>query len=213
MSAASLVDPPAARRARLSPDERRAQLIALGVAALAEHPLGELDIEQLAAQAGVSRALLFHYFGSKQGYQRELVKTARDSMLLATEPAPSLAPLPRLSDTLRRTVGFVRAHGGTFFSLVRGPASGDPQIRAVVEQARLLQTERVVALFRELGVEPSPGLRIGLRGWVAFTEQALVDGALADELADDEIVELLERALRGIASELDPAAARVLFAA
>ncbi|UOQ88521.1 TetR/AcrR family transcriptional regulator [Agromyces endophyticus] len=199
------------RRARLSPDERRAQLIALGVAALAEHPLGELNIERLAADAGVSRALLFHYFGSRQGFQRELVKTARDSMLLATEPDAGLAPLPRLTDTLRRTVGFVRAHGGTFFSLVRGPASGDPQIRAVVEQARVLQTERVVVLFRELGVEPSPKLRIGLRGWLAFTEQALVDAALADDLPDDEIVELLEHALRGIASEIDPEASRVLF--
>lgn len=209
--AARVEGPPAARRARLTPDERRAQLIALGVAALAEHPLGELNIERLAAEAGVSRALLFHYFGSRQGFQRELVKTARDSMLLATEPDQSLAPLPRLTDTLRRTVGFVRAHGGTFFSLVRGPASGDPQIRAVVEQARLLQTERVVVLFRELGVEPGPKLRIGLRAWLAFTEQALVDAALADELGDDEIVELLEHALRGIASEIEPEASRVLF--
>lgn len=211
MSAARLVDPPAARRARLSPDERRAQLIALGVAALAEHPLGELDIEQLAAQAGVSRALLFHYFGSKPGYQRELVKTARDSMLLATEPDPDLDPLPRLNDTLRRTVGFVRAHGGTFHSLVRGPASGDPQIRAVVEQARVLQTERVIALFRERGVEPGPKLRIALRAWLAFVEQTLVDAALASELSDEEIVELLEQGLRGTAREVDPDAARILF--
>ncbi|MCD5346535.1 TetR/AcrR family transcriptional regulator [Agromyces sp. H3Y2-19a] len=211
--AARVDEIPASRRARLSPDERRAQLIALGVAALAEHPLGELNIERLAADAGVSRALLFHYFGSRHGFQRELVKTARDSMLLATEPDQSLAPLPRLTDTLRRTVGFVRAHGGTFFSLVRGPASGDPQIREVVEQARVLQTERVVVLFRELGVEPSSKLRIGLRGWLAFTEQALVDAALADELGDDEIVELLEHALRGIASEIAPEASRVLFEA
>lgn len=211
--AARVDEIPASRRARLSPDERRAQLIALGVAALAEHPLGELNIERLAADAGVSRALLFHYFGSRHGFQRELVKTARDSMLLATEPDQSLAPLPRLTDTLRRTVGFVRAHGGTFFSLVRGPASGDPQIREVVEQARVLQTERVVVLFRELGVEPSSKLRIGLRGWLAFTEQALVDAALADELGDDEIVELLEHALRGIASEVAPEASRVLFEA
>ncbi|MBW9093464.1 TetR family transcriptional regulator [Microbacterium jejuense] len=211
--AASVDESPAVRRARLSPDERRAQLIALGVAALAEHPLGELNIEALAAQAGVSRALLFHYFGSRQGFQRDIVRTAGDSMLQATEPDPALAPLPRLTDTLRRTVGFVRAHVGTFSSLVRGPASGDPQIRAVVEHARVLQTERVVALFRELGAEPSQRLLIGLRGWLAFTEQALVDTAVGEQLTDDELVQLLQESLHGIAERLEPAASRVLFGA
>lgn len=213
MSAASLVDPPAARRARLSPEERRAQLIALGVAALAEHPLGELDIEQLAAQAGVSRALLFHYFGSKQGYQRELVKTARDSMLLATEPRPELEPLERLRDTLERTVAFVRGHGGTFHSLVRGPASGSPEIRAVVEQARVRQTERVLALFVERDIPVSPRLRIALRAWIAFVEQALVDAALGSALPSGDIVALLEDALRGITERVDPEAAHALFGA
>jgi AcrR family transcriptional regulator len=48
-----------ARRTRLSPEERRAQLVALGVNALADRPLQELTIEDLAAQAGVSRGLLF----------------------------------------------------------------------------------------------------------------------------------------------------------
>ena len=74
------------RRTRLTPDERRAQLVALGVAFLADNPLDELSIEDLSARAGVSRGLLFHYFGSKQGLHREVVRTARDSMLHATEP-------------------------------------------------------------------------------------------------------------------------------
>lgn len=211
MTAARMHDLPRGRRARLSPDERRAQLVALGVAALAEHPLEELNVEALCAQAGVSRGLLFHYFGSKQGFERELVKTARDSMLRATEPSPELAPLPRLTDTLERTVAFVREHGGTFFSLVRGAASGDPQIREVVEQARLLQTERVIELFDERGIEVSPVLRIALRGWLAFAEQALVDAALGSDLPNDEIVELLQRALFGIAASVDSAAAHALF--
>jgi len=49
------------RRTRLTPDERRAQLVALGVAALAHSPLEDVTMELLSEQAGVSRALLFHY--------------------------------------------------------------------------------------------------------------------------------------------------------
>jgi AcrR family transcriptional regulator len=186
------------RRTRLTPDERRAQLVALGVAFLADKPLDQLSIEELSAQAGVSRGLLFHYFGSKQGLHREVVRTARDSMLYATEPVDDLPPLERLHDTLVRIVGFVRDHSGTFYSLVRGVASGDTEVRAVVEEARVEQAERVVAVFLELGVDDTPLLRIALRSWVAFAEEALVEGAIGGRLPADEVVGFLERSARAV---------------
>ncbi|WP_395242512.1 TetR/AcrR family transcriptional regulator [Agromyces sp. MMS24-K17] len=204
-------EPPTARRARLSPDERRAQLVALGVAALAEHPLQEIDLAGLAAEAGVSRGLLFHYFESKQGFQREIVRTARDSMLRATEPRPDLPPLDRLHDTLLRTVGFVRDHRGTFVSLVRGTASGDPAIREVVEQARKAQAARVVALLAEREVTASSELRTAIRAWIAFVEQLLVDAAHADGPPPERLVALAEGALEGVVRFVDQAAAAALF--
>jgi AcrR family transcriptional regulator len=191
------------RRTRLTPEERRAQLVAIGVASLAEHPLESVTIEYLSAQAGVSRGLLFHYFGSKNGLRREVVRTARDSMLRATEPSPDLAPLDRLRDTLTRIVQFVRDHRGTFYSLVRGVASGDAEVRAVVEEARALQAERVVAVFLELGVADTGLLRIALRSWVAFAEEALVESALGTEMPSGEIVSFLERSARAIAESVE----------
>ncbi|UAJ78502.1 TetR/AcrR family transcriptional regulator [Leifsonia sp. ZF2019] len=190
------------RRTRLTPDERRAQLVALGITLLAEEPLDALTIDILSERAGVSRALLFHYFGSKQGLHREVVRTARDSMLHATEPVPELPPLERLRDTLERIVRFVREHRGTFYSLVRGVASGDSEVRAVVEEAREEQAGRVVAAFLELGVPDTPLLRIALRSWVAFAEEALVESALGTDLSSDEIVGFLERSARGVVAAI-----------
>jgi AcrR family transcriptional regulator len=186
------------RRTRLTPDERRAQLVALGVAHLADHPLDALTIEELSAQAGVSRALLFHYFGSKQGLHREVVRTARDSMLHATEPIPELPPRERLHDTLTRIVGFVRDHSGTFYSLVRGVASGDEEVRVVIEEARAEQAERILAVFLELGAEDTPLLRIGLRSWIAFAEDVLVASAIGTDLPSEDIVAFLERSANGV---------------
>jgi AcrR family transcriptional regulator len=193
------------RRTRLAPDERRAQLVALGVASLVDRPLESLTIEHLAAQANVSRGLLFYYFGSKQGLHREVVRTARDSMLHATEPAPDLAPLDRLHDTLTRIVQFVRDHGGTFFSLERGAASGDPEVREVVEQARAAQADRLIAVFLELGRADSELLRIALRSWVAFAEETLVETAINTEMPAVDIVSFLERSVTAVAASVDPA--------
>jgi len=179
------------RRTRLTPDERRAQLVALGVTALADAPLEDVTIELLSEQAGVSRALVFHYFGSKQGLHHAIVSTARDSMLRATEPRPEFPPLDRLRDTLDRVVGFVRDHPATFYSLVRGAASGSFEVRELVDEARQAQAERVVSVFLELG-EPDTGrLRIALRAWVAMAEQELVDAGLRTDIPADEIVDLL----------------------
>ena len=200
----------AERRTRLAPEDRSAQLVALGVASLVDRPLHSLSIEWLSAEAGVSRALLFHYFGSKQGLHREVVRVARDSMLHSTEPAPDLEPLERLHDTLTRIVRFVREHRGTFYSLVRGVASGDLEVREVVEQARVEQADRVIAVFLQLGMPDTALLRVALRSWVAFAEEALAENALQDaelddELPDEELVAFLERSAVAVASAVDPA--------
>lgn len=182
----------AEQRTRLSPEDRRAQLLALGVATLADHSIDHLTFDRLSSLAGVSRPLLFHYFGSKQGLRTEVVRLARDSMLHATQPDLSLPPLERLHDTLERLVRFVSEHGGTFYSLVRGAASGDPEVREAIDEARAVHTDRVVAVFLELGEDDTPLLRLALRGWVSLAEQALIDGVHGATIDGDEVVELMQ---------------------
>jgi AcrR family transcriptional regulator len=192
------------RRTRLTPDERRGQLVALGVAALADSPLEDVTIELLSERAGVSRALVFHYFGSKQGMHHAIVETARDSMLRATDLRPELAPLDRLRDTLERVVGFVREHPATFYSLVRGAASGSSEVRELVDEARQAQAERAVSVFVELGRPETDGLRIGLRAWVAMAEQELVDAGLRSDIPAEQIVDLLLATAEATATAVAP---------
>ena len=189
-------------RTRLSPDERRAQLIAAGVGALATGPLDALTIESLAAAAGVSRGLVIHYFDTKDGMHREVVRAACNSMLHATEPDHELEPLDRLHDTLTRLVRFVRDHRLTFYSLVRGAASGAPEVRELIDETRSVQSGWLVQAFLELGTPDSEILRIAVRSWVAFAEQTLVDGALHSELSSDEIVLFLDRSAKAIVGAL-----------
>ena len=188
---------PAERRHRLTPDERRTQLLVLGVNFLADHPLDELTIEELARRAGVSRTLVFHYFDSKQGMHRAVVTMARDSMIHATAPNPALPPRERIHDTLLRFAAFVREHRGTFSSLVRGVASGDLTVRAVVDESRELNASHLRDAFAELGVPVTRALKLSLRAWVAFTEEVLVTTATDDSTDDSAIVEFLSRTLDG----------------
>lgn len=193
------------RRTRLSPEDRRAQLTALGVSTLSEQPLERLTIDQLSTAAGVSRGLLFYYFGSKQGLHQAVVLAARDAMLRATQPALELPPLERLHDTLSRLVHFVRDHRGTFYALVRGASAGDPEVRVLIDEARTVHADRLLAVFRELGQPETELLRVAVRAWVAFAEEALIDGVLATELPADELVVFLERSATAVVDVVAPA--------
>lgn len=198
------------RRTRLSPDDRRAQLIAHGVAALADREFDALTIEELSSRAGVSRTLFSHYFGTRQGFHAAVLRTATEAMLTATAPRADLPRRERLTDTLRRTVEFVRGHAGTFSSFVRGTASGDAAARELVEAARVTQAERVIELFEEGGESPTGGLRIAVRAWIAFVEQTLIDAALATDVTTDELVSVLVDCLLAIAERTQPGSSRAL---
>ena len=181
------------RRTRLSPVERRKQLLALGVDRLADGPLEAITVEELAGAAGVSPGLVFHYFGTRQGLHLEIVRTARDAMLHATEPDPALPARDRLRDVLARFVTFVQEHDATFHSVVRGAASGDARVRETVQHARDVLTSHAAAIVTELGVEPTPLVDVALRSWISLAEQALVDAATDDAIPAEQLVAFLER--------------------
>ena len=78
-------------RRRLSPEDRRAQLLALGAELFASLPYDEVHIEAVAEQAGVSRGLLYHYFPTKRAFFAALVREGAARMAADTEPDIGLA--------------------------------------------------------------------------------------------------------------------------
>ena len=63
-------------RTRLSQDERRRQLIGIGLRMLVEKPIQDLSLDAVAAEAGISRGLLFHYFPTKTDYYDAVIGAA-----------------------------------------------------------------------------------------------------------------------------------------
>ena len=83
-------------RTRLTPDERRTQLLDLGVSLLATRSLDELTIDVLAEEAGISRGLLYHYFGNKHDFREAVVRRAVEDLVEQTAPPSDGEPLERL---------------------------------------------------------------------------------------------------------------------
>lgn len=187
------------RRTRLQPDQRRAQLLALGVDMLATRTLEQLSVEDLAEQAGISRGLLFHYFHTKADFHLQVVRAAADHLIERTRPDPVWAPSEALSRSLAAFVDYVSNNKQSYLALLRGAASSDAALRAVFDDTRAALTERVVASLVALGVPVDSVTRLAVRGWVAFVEETtvawLAQGDLGDRIGRDELLALLTRAL------------------
>ena len=74
---------------RLDVDERRRPLLDLGTDLFARFSYDELSMARIAREAGISKALLYHYFPSKQAYfAATLQEKAAELTALLGEPDP-----------------------------------------------------------------------------------------------------------------------------
>src|SRR4051812_5171083 len=64
----------ASRGRRLEPDARREQLLECAVRLFGEKPYAEVSTAEIAAEAGIARGLLNHYFGTKRDLYLEVVR-------------------------------------------------------------------------------------------------------------------------------------------
>jgi AcrR family transcriptional regulator len=196
-------------RIRLDPEARRAQLVALGLEMLSTRSLDQLAIEDIAAAAGISRGLLFHYFPSKRDFHEAVVRAAASDLLAATEPDRSLPYIDQLRAGVESFVDYVVENRDSYVSLLRGAAGGDLNLRAIFDETRSVIAARVVD---GLGDEAVPDrVRLAVRGWVAFGEEVIL-GWLSDpdhsldrlglvDMVHDSLVALVASASPGFAVE------------
>ncbi|WP_406098406.1 TetR/AcrR family transcriptional regulator [Streptomyces sp. NBC_01013] len=194
---------PEKRAARLSPDERRAQLAAIGVDMLIDRSLDELSTDDVARRAGISRGLLFHYFDSKRDFYRYVVQQECDDFAAATEPDPSLEPVPWLRSFIAGFAAYVTEHRKVYLALVRGAAGSHPTVEDIVECTRDTLARRVQEGQRRLGMPDSPRLLVAARAWMAFAEEAVTSWPLDLPDAVDELGAFLESSFISLLGTLD----------
>jgi AcrR family transcriptional regulator len=191
-------------RVRLSPDTRREQLLELGVRLLSTRALDELSIETLAEEAGISRGLLYHYFGNKQDFHTAVVQRAADDLYARTAPTGDGSPLEQLAGSLARYVDYVAENYQGYVSLIRGAAGGHDEIRRIYEDSRAALTDRlfegpVAEEAAALGLVDTPAVRLLVRGWSAFVEEVVVEWVRDPrDLSRDQLLTLLSASLPGI---------------
>ena len=162
-------------RTRLTPDQRRTQLLDLGVSLLATRSLDELTIDVLAEEAGISRGLLYHYFGNKHDFREAVVRRAVADQVEQTAPPAGGDPLERLLASVAAYVDYVETNYQGYVSIVRGAAGGNDTLRRVYEETRDALTDRIFTEDAQGEIIPdTPAARLMVRGWSALGEEMVL---------------------------------------
>jgi len=159
---------------RLRPDQRREQILDAARRVLEADPHRDLSVELVAAAAGVSPALLFHYFGSKKKFQYAVIEAAAADLLLRTAPDASLPAAEQLRTGIRAFVGSVLEQPQLYRATLLMSAAGDPEVRALHSELRRTFTRWVLDAIAALGVRTTPAVTLACYGWQGFVEQTLL---------------------------------------
>jgi AcrR family transcriptional regulator len=157
---------------RLQVDERRRQLLDLGADLFARFAYDELSMARIAREAGISKALLYHYFPSKQAYFAATLEQAAAELAATVEPNPELPPVEQLAGSLDAYLSWVERNADAYAKLIMS-VGAVPEVRELVERVRDETADRILAGISPTGA--APPLRAAVRGWLWFLDGAILD--------------------------------------
>ena len=179
------------QKKRLQTDERRAQLLELGVELFGRLSYEEVSIDEIAARAGVSKGLLYHYFGSKKDFYIECLRRSAQQLVDAVWMDAEMHPVARMSLGIVAYLNFVQERKPAFRTLMRGGLGADPDIVEIVESARNTIIQRMLDQLPLEDVVPGPPFRMALKAWIGAVEFASLDWLEHDDLPQEQVVQLL----------------------
>ena len=190
-----------ARRARaytrLDVDERRRRLLELGRALFTSRPYDELSMALIAREAGISKALLYHYFPSKQAYFIATLREAAAELAARVTPAPDATPARQLTTALGAWLAWVEENRTAYGRLMRA-ATAVPEVRELVDRVRTQTAALIVARLVDDAAAAPPAVRAAVTGWLWFMDGALLDWVDHGDLDRDELGALLREALPAV---------------
>jgi AcrR family transcriptional regulator len=177
----------------LEVDERRAQLLELGLRVFSERAYDDVSIDDIARAAGVSKGLLYHYFSTKRDFYIAGLEVASAQLLRGTLTPRDLAPEERMRRGLETYLDFVQKHGKAYVALVSGGVGSDPEVARILERTRRTFVRRILEDVPAGFVTPL--VRVALRGWIGFVEATAVEWMARRDLSRRKVVDLLGRML------------------
>ncbi|KNB52815.1 TetR/AcrR family transcriptional regulator [Streptomyces caatingaensis] len=148
-------------RRRMDVARRREQLIAVALDLFSRRPPERVSLDDIAAAAGISRPLVYHYFAGKQSLYEAVLHRAADDLATHFAERREVPPGTVLLDVIARFLDFASEDATGYAVLLRGTPDLTGRVREAA-YARLLGRLAVGT--------PGPRLEVALRSWISLTD-------------------------------------------
>jgi AcrR family transcriptional regulator len=175
---------------RLSREQRREQLVAMATPILARQGFADYSLDEIAARAGVTRNLLYHYFPrGRSDLTLAVVERAGRQLTDGWVLDDALPLSERLAANFARITEHALGPTHAWQIHRRARAATEPELRAVV--ARFVAIVIASVSQNHLGTpDPPPLVHLALTGFVAFAE-AVLDEARVTGAPRQEVMRML----------------------
>ncbi|MEU8307423.1 TetR/AcrR family transcriptional regulator [Actinomadura sp. NPDC048955] len=145
MSAAT----PPPRRRRMSRAERERQMLDVAERVFGERGYQAASMDEIAERCGISKPMLYEYFGSKDGLLVACVSRSKAELFEVTQKAMAGATTP--GDILSRGMvayfRFIDEHSRSFAMLLREPMAATPEAAQAVDDTRRQQSALIAGVL------------------------------------------------------------------
>lgn len=152
-------------------DERRALLLERATELFGEHGYDALSMAQIAREAQISKALLYHYFPSKRKLFEAALMTGAAELRERVQPDPALPPAEQLSTTLDAFLAWVQERPKAYAKMLE--SAGAREVRETMGQVRIDTANLILSGLGPDGERPAT--RAAVFGWLAFLDAAILD--------------------------------------
>ena len=152
-------------RSRMSAADRRRQVLDVGLEVFARHGYHETSMSALAAEAGVTKPVLYQHFASKHDLFAEVLAETGDRLMRAIEASEvEETPRRRVEAGFRSFFRFFEEQPAAFALLYGTSLAVDPDFRRDARRVRDTFAEYLAGLIRTVDHESALAMAAGING-------------------------------------------------
>ncbi len=183
------------KRAVLSREARIQSILEASQRVFSSRPYDEISIDDIAAEAAMSKGLLYHYFASKRDLYLETLR----SVFATMRQIP--ADFSDLHTCLNAFLSCFEQSPALARMVFRGGIGLDSEAEALLTAYRQHQ---FALLLQNVGNgDKDPLIQLGLRGWISFFQEVCLQWVEQREIPREQVLLLLEQSLRAILASVE----------
>ncbi|MFI5662805.1 TetR/AcrR family transcriptional regulator [Streptomyces sp. NPDC051684] len=198
----------ATRRRRMEPDARRAEILAVARRRFGSAGYASVSISDIAAEAGVARALVNHYFGDKRQLYLEVVRQMMVIPASVSQRLPRTTAEERLAVCVDRWLEVVERNREMWLAAIGMESLGDPEVDRIMLEADEIATDRILEAAMMTDIAEDAGrdkLRAMIRAHSAMLKSASHEWLARGTLTRDDLHVMLTRSVVHLLHTVFPA--------